>query len=389
MDELRGKRILYVITKSNWGGAQTYVHALALHAKEQGAEVAVAVGGAGLPGSDTGILAARLAESGVRTIALPSLARDIFPLHEWRALRELTELIRRERPTVLHLNSSKAGVLGSVAGRRARVPHIVFTVHGWPHRESRSPLWRTAARLGSWLTILLAHAVIAVSACDLRTAPVLLSRRKITVVHNGIPDFSLLTREEARQFLAPTLAPLKKLSKWLILPAELSPNKGIDLAIRAFAGVSTNIDDAALVIVGEGDEHQELSDLIASYGLEERAFLVGFVPDVRRYLSAANAFLMPSRKEGFPIALLEAGQAGLPLVAAAVGGIPEVIEHGKNGLLIRPGDIDGLADAMTRLLTDTGEAARLGVELKKTVSNKFSEEEMITKTVRVYNKEKA
>jgi glycosyltransferase involved in cell wall biosynthesis len=161
----------------------------------------------------------------------------------------------------------------------------------------------------------------------------------------------------------------------------------VDLAIRAFAGVSTNVDDAALVLVGEGEEHQSLLKLISTYGLEKRVFLLGFVPDVRQYLAAADVFLMPSRKEGMPFGLLEAGRAGLPVIAARVGGIPEVVEHGQNGLLIRPNDIDGLADAMTRLLTDREEAMRLGAELKKTVAGKFSEEEMLRQTTSVYIKE--
>lgn len=384
MSSLSGRKILFVVTKSNWGGAQSYVYTFAKHAQEQGADVAVALGGTGRAGADTGMLAARLAEAGIRILIVPSFVRELSFFREWRALRELFTIIRREKPDVLHLNSSKAGGIGALAGRIAGVKRIVFTVHGWAHRETRSFLWKVLVWKASWLTILLSHAVIVVSELDYRTAPVLFSRRKLHLIYNGVTEFPLKAREEARRFLAPAIPDLARCSKWILIPAELTRNKGIDIAIHSFAGVSTNVDDAALVIVGEGGEREQLVQLIGSYRLEKRAFLLGFVPDIRQYLNAADIFLMPSRKEGLPLALLEAGHAALPVIAGNVGGIPEVIGHGKNGLLIAPDDIDALADALTRLLTNRAEAEKLGKELQKTVRENFSEEEMLTKTAALY-----
>jgi len=384
MDSLSGKRILFVITKSNWGGAQSYVYTLARHCRAEGADVAVALGGTGRPGSETGMLAARLAESDIRTLSIPSLVRDISFFREWEVLKELRELIREERPDVLHLNSSKVGGIGAVAGRLEKVKRIVFTAHGWPHREPRNALMRAFIWAASWATVALSHAVIAVSETDLKTAPALFFKKKVTLVHNGMQEFALKSREEARRFLAPSLPDLAKCKEWIFLPAELTKNKGIDIAIRAFAGVQTNVDTAALVITGEGEEHGTLARLIDSYGMQKRAFLLGFVPDVRHYLAAADIFLMPSRKEGFPLALLEAGHAGLPSIATNVGGIPEIIEHEKSGLLVRPDDVDGLADALTRLLLNPDEAKKFGAALQSTVRKKFSEDEMLKRTVSLY-----
>jgi len=384
MEEVSGKRILYVITKSNWGGAQAYVYALAAHATEAGAEVVVVFGGTGRPEGGAGLLAERLAEADIRTITLPSLAREVSLGSEWRAFRELRECFKREQPDLVHLNSSKAGALGALAARLSHVPRIVFTAHGWPHREPRSWPVRVLIWLASWVTVLLCHAVIAVSECDCRGAPALLARRKVRLVHNGVAPFTLVSREEARRFLAPDIRVLEK-ARWILVPAELTRNKGVDFAIRAFAGVSTNIDDAALVVVGDGEEHGRLMKLIQEYGLERRVFLLGFVPEARRYFHAADIFLLSSRKEGLPIALLEAGVAGLPAIASRTGGIPEVIEHEKSGLLVRPGNIDGLADALTRLLTKPEEARAYGARLKKVVQERFSEERMLAETVDVYS----
>ena len=202
MTDLAGKRILFLITKSNWGGAQSYVYTLTTHCRAVGAEVAVIFGNPEGPGSEPGLLAARLMDAGIRVHAIPALARDVSLFAEWRAFRALLGLIRSEKPDILHLNSSKAGALGALAGRLARVPRIVFTAHGWAYREPRSLIWRWLVWKASWLTVVLCHAVIVVSEIDLRTAPILFSRRKMHLVHNGITTFPLMPRTEARGELA-------------------------------------------------------------------------------------------------------------------------------------------------------------------------------------------
>jgi glycosyltransferase involved in cell wall biosynthesis len=236
------------------------------------------------------------------------------------------------------------------------------------------------------MTVILSHAVIAISDCDRRTAPVILFRKKIRVVHAGVGPFALLGREEARRFLAPGIPELAACSDWIVMNSELTANKAVDSAIHAFAGVSTRLKGTALVIISEGEERERLARLIESYGLKKRAFLLGFVPDARRYLAAADVFLMPSRKEGLPLALLEAGHAALPVIASRTGGIPEIIEHGKNGLLVRPDDIDAIADSLTRMLTDRAEARAFGMALQRIVRERFSEEEMFAQTVSLYIK---
>jgi glycosyltransferase involved in cell wall biosynthesis len=382
-DGLAGKRLLFVITKSNWGGAQSYVYALALRFRDEGADVAVALGGTGTARSKPGLLAERLSDAGIRTIPLPSLARDVSPIHELRAFRELKRLIRAERPDILHLNSSKAGALGALAGRLAGVPRIVFTAHGWPHRERRGLLMGLFVRLSSWLTILLAHQVIAVSACDYRTAPVLASRKKITIVRNGIVPFPLSPRIAARQALIARAPCLQATVPWLLMLAELHTNKGIDIAITALSQL-TDFPEAALVVLGEGEEREALDRQAKELGVADRVALIGFVEDARSYLSAADVFLMPSRKEGFPMALLEAGSAGVPVVASDVGGIPEIIRSDETGLLIPSGDPAALASALDELLSDSPRAASFGTELQRNVRSVFSEDAMVEQTAAAY-----
>ncbi|MEA2701816.1 MAG: hypothetical protein QOE22_525 [Candidatus Parcubacteria bacterium] len=384
MSTLTDKKVLFVITKSNWGGAQSYVYTLAKLAHEQGADVAVAFGGTGKRGADGGLLAQRLAGIGIRAVPVASFARDISIAQELRAFRELLAIIRRERPDILHLSSSKAGGIGAFAGRIARVKRIVFTVHGWAHRESRGIFARMLIRLSSWATVLLSHSVIAVSDCDRMTAPALFLRHRISVVHLGIAPFALLPRVKARQELIRKAPTLSETVPWLVMPTELHANKGIDIAIAALAKLSNTYPDDALVVLGEGEEREALLRQARELGVQDRVFMLGFIPDARQYLSAADIFLMPSRKEGLPLALLEAGHASLPVVASNVGGIPEIIGHEKNGLLTAPNDSDALAGSVARLLKNPEEARAFGTALQRTVSEQFSEEEMLTKTFALY-----
>ncbi|HWU24584.1 MAG TPA: glycosyltransferase, partial [Candidatus Paceibacterota bacterium] len=251
---LAGKRVLFAITKSNWGGAQAYVAMMARGARDAGAEVAVMAGAAdGRRNGDSGRLFEVLAADGIRTIPLSDIQRDINTSSEWAALKELVTVIRKEKPDILHLNSSKMGVLGAIAGRRAGVKRIIFTAHGWPYKETRSPLWKIMAWGGSWLTILLSSRIVAVTDQDLRDSPTLLFRDKLRMIHNGISDFPRLSREDARLALQKYSHDISNFPQLLIMNAELHMNKGIGTAIRALSELAHHHPDLALVVCGEGD----------------------------------------------------------------------------------------------------------------------------------------
>ncbi|MDO8564480.1 MAG: glycosyltransferase, partial [bacterium] len=147
-------KILYVITKSNYGGAQRYVFDLATSLPKDECEAVVVLGAAqnGAP-----VLQEKLHGAGVRTIFIPGLSRDISFLKELRVFRELMKVFKFEKPFVVHLNSSKAAGLGALAARLCGTPLIVFTVHGWPFFEERNPLSKLVIRLFSYITVLLSH----------------------------------------------------------------------------------------------------------------------------------------------------------------------------------------------------------------------------------------
>src|SRR5262249_1699823 len=154
--------LLYVITKSNWGGAQRYVYDLAVAAKAEGHEVLVAAGG-------MGELIERLVAAGIPVHPIESLMRDVRLGNELKAFGELKRLFRSWQPDVVHLNSSKAG-LAALAARLAGVQRIVFTVHGWAWNEERQLPVRAIIAIAYFLTVILCDVVIAVSAAARRQA---------------------------------------------------------------------------------------------------------------------------------------------------------------------------------------------------------------------------
>mgnify|MGYP001602892046 CR=1 FL=1 len=383
MGSLTGKKILFVITKSNWGGAQQYVYTLATHFKEAGADVVVALGGTGAAGAPTGLLETRLTEVGVRTIFLTSFARDVSPLREGVAFFELLRVLRAEKPDVLHLNSSKAGGIGTLAGRIAHVPRILFTAHGWAHREARNPFSRLLIWIASWVTIIFSHTVIVVSERDYQSAPVLFSRKKIRVVHNGIPrNLSLPTREQAQERLQTIVPALPKGMPIILSIGELTRNKAHEVLIAALAQVRFPF---FCIIIGEGEERPNLERSIAAHNLADRVLLAGFVPNAAELLPAADIFVLPSRKEGLPFTLLEAGIAALPVITTNTGGIPEIIFADQSmGILIPTDDAESLATNLEKLLKDPVLREQLGKTLREHVLKDFSEQAMLRRTETAY-----
>lgn len=375
-------KILYVITKGNFGGAQRYVYDLAKHLHESGLhEVAVAVG-------VSGELVERLREHRIRTILIPSLKRDMSFLNDLRAGKELYDLLRNEKPDVVHLNSSKAGFLGALAGRFSREkPRIIFTAHGWAFTEDRSRASRGALKILQWLTIILSHRTIAVSEyTKIEMSGMPFISKKITVVYNGVDDVQFLSRTAARTELSKKHAVPEK-TLWIGTIAELHHNKGIAYALRAVAKLKEAIGAnarLAYVVIGNGEERSALTTLARELNIQENIFFVGEYKDAARFLPAFDVFLFPSIKEGMPYALLEAGMASLPVIATKVGGIPELLLGPECGLLCEPKNPDALADAFLRLSGSTQTRKQLSAALNKKVAECHSLETMTTATMRLY-----
>lgn len=363
-------KILYGITKSNFGGAQRYVFDMALAAKKAGHNVAVLCGG-------HGTLVKELERNHIRVISLPHLKRDISLVDEFRSFHFIFRTLVSENPDVFHTNSSKMGGLGNLAARLAGVKKIIFTVHGWAFNEPRPIYQKIIIRFVAWLTVLLSHKTIAVSKKTLEDIKELLFiANRLLVISNGISPFPLKSRNEAR-------AHLNSGTDVLLVGAlaELHPIKGLDVLIRAWARFVSG-KNAQLVILGEGEARPALEKLIREFGLENSVVLKGFVPHARELLSAFDIFVLPSRSEALPYTVLEAGLAALPVIASRVGGIPEVIETGISGVLVDPENPEALLSALLLLSDDPSLRSRLGYALKESILTSFSADKMSYATLK-------
>lgn len=371
-------KILFLITKSNFGGAQKYVYELAVAATNDGNNVTVACGGTGEAGATTGDLVKRLETEGIPTLYIQHFMRNISLRREIAAFLEIYTLLRNERPDVLHISSSKAGGIGAAAARVAGIKNIVFTVHGLPTDETWRPHWqRQLIKAFTWITVLLSHHTIVLSKeTKDRLTKQLFIKKKIHLIHNGVAETDTLARDTARTALH---IPID--ARCIGGVGELHPNKNWFLAISALAALP---DNTYLCIIGEGEERNSLERHASKIGVADRVFFAGYMTDAATYLSAFDILVLPSKKEGLPYVILEAGMARLPVVATDLPGLQEIITTGENGLLVAP-TVTNLTASLTMLLRDDGMRNRLGGALYSRVKATFSVTDMYTKTFLLYS----
>ncbi len=305
-----------------------------LHENEPGAaEFARRLGDAGVP---------------VEGIRLPHAADP-------RAFARLLRVVRRTRPAILHTHLVHADFLGLTAGALARVPLRVSTKHGFNSFRERRPFAladRGVARL--------AHEQIAISAGLARYLAKTegFAEHAFEIVHYGIA--------------AGPEPPLFTGGSRLLCVGRLVPVKGIDTLLRAFATALREQPDLTLDIAGDGPLRGELESLAASLGLGDEVCFLGRVEGVTAEMERAAAVIVPSLGEGFGMVALEAAERGRPVIASAVGGLPEIVDDGRTGVLVPRADPSALAAAIVDLVRDPTRAAALGRAARERALGEFS-----------------
>jgi len=373
--------ILYIITKSVWGGAQRHVFDLATAMKKKGHEVNVALGG-------DGPLRTRLENASIFTHSINALDRDISATKDTSSFKEIFHIIKNKKPDILHLHSPKAAGLGAMAGRLLGIKKIIFTVHGWTFNEDRPIAERAMIAFFSWLTMLLCHRVILLSEHEYNQAlhfPFI--KNKLGLVRPGIQPLTFVSVDGAKQAIASKLG-LNRVDfekKTVITTiAELHPNKGLGFLIQAMEIAVQEHPKAMCVIIGGGQEESKLRNTIKDKKLEQKIFLTGNIDSVAEYLKAFTIFVLPSLKEGLPYVLLEAGLASLPVIATNVGGIPEIIEDMHSGIMVQSKNPRELAHAISFMIEQPDSRRAYGAALKQRVLERFSFSRMIKEMESVY-----
>lgn len=294
-------------------------------------------------------------------------------------LARLTGLLRQERIDLVHAHLPVAGVLARLARAPARLRWVVYTEHNVPARYG----WPTRAL--NALTYSWSDVAIAVSrqiATDVRRY-VRNGRPRLLTIPNAVdvvvPDDGAAVRAAiCREFGWPEDVRL------VVNVANLVPKKGHRYLLAAARRVLVHDARARFLVVGGGPLTEELVAQARRLGLDGRLVFTGYRPDAARLLAAADLFVLSSTHEGLPVALLEAMALGRAVVATRVGGIPEVITHGRDGLLVTPGDAVGLAAAMLEVLGDRDRQETLGRQARDSLRRRASMAEMVRAVERVY-----
>lgn len=384
----RAMKVLILITKSNWGGAQRYVYDLATNLPKSEYQVEVMAGG-------NGPMIQRLKEAGIEADGNLPVGRDINIFEDIKVFFKIISILHQKRPDILHVNSSKIGVIGTLAGRLVGIKKIIFTSHGWAFNEDRSIVSRMIFSFFHWITVVLSHKTITVSEKlknQMINWPFI--GDKIEVVHNGIKNQPIFSKIHARDELVkinPIFAEqIKKYNpKELIVLGsigELHKTKGYEYAIQGVTEFINKLNKKVIyAIIGNGQEEKNLQKLIVEKKMENHIILCDYVPEALQYMRAFDIFIISSISEGLPYVMLEAGLATLPVISTAVGGIPEIVDDMKSGILIQSKKAREISHSIDFFLSHKKVQKQYATTLHQKVVNEFSIEKMILETLQVYN----
>ncbi len=290
-------------------------------------------------------------------------------------LKDLNELVSRERPQIVQTHAVKSHFLARLAGLPKRVPWIAFH-HGYTWPAFRARVYN---QLDRWSL----RAAVKVVTVSIPFRDELVSkgveRNRIDIVHNAIrPDWGSGEPGNLREKLG--IAPEEKV---ILIVGRLSREKDHLTLLRAVEKLPATV-RLRLLIVGDGPQRARIEQETRQLGLTRRVMLTGHQPSAEPYYRIANLAVLSSLSEGSPNALLEAMAAGVPVVATNVGGIPEIVTHQENALLVAPGDVDRMSAAMTRLLMDTALAGRIVENARAAIREKHSPASRLKKLVEIY-----
>lgn len=348
----RPLRVLYMIDNAGApGGAERFVTGLAEHVPRDRVEPWVCSTRHGDERAVRSLVAA-----GVPHLELGRTAK--WHVHR---LNSLVGLVRRERFDVLHAHKFGSNVWGALIGRACRVPVVLAHEHTWPYSGDRVRMWLDGKVVGR-----LATRFLAVSSADRERMIALegVSADKVMVM----PVSHIPHREQTKGDIRRELG-LDARTPLVATAAQMRKQKALDVMIDAHAELLTRIRDAHLVIAGDGECRADLERQIERRGIRERVHLLGVRRDIDGLLGSADAAALSSDWEGLPLFVLECMAAHTPMVATAVGGIPEVIIDDQTGLLVPPRDPAALAGALERILTDR----QLAVRLTKSAADRYPE----------------
>ncbi|MBA3402177.1 MAG: glycosyltransferase family 4 protein [Actinobacteria bacterium] len=378
-------RVLRVIARLNMGGPAIHVANLAAGLETRGYHTTLVAGSLARGEDSMAFLAERL---GVTVVSVAELQREVSVLHDARSVLRVAELIRDERPHILHTHTAKAGAIARAAALLAggaRPPVVLHTFHGHVLKgyfnAGRTALFRQVER-----TLARASDVLVAVSPEVRDELVELGvapYEKFVVIRLGIPLEERLGDPTAdsdyrRLYGIPEDA---FVVAWVGRMTGIKDTGAVVDIVRAARDRGVN---AVLCMVGDGPEREVLEQLAHKLGVARYCYFVGYQSDVAGYYRLFDAFLLPSVNEGTPVSAIESLASGTPVVANRVGGVPDVVRDEVDGFLVEPGDTDAATARLAELAADPLLRARLGESGRSRVLERYSVERLVDDVDRLY-----
>jgi len=327
-------------------------------------------------------------EHGMEVNLFRDLVQPIHPLKDCLALIKLTSFLKKRKYTIVHTHNSKAGFIGRLAAKLAGVPIIIHTVHGFSFHDQeplcRQILFKNLERMAHhWCDRMI---FISQPLIDWALREQIAPKNKMTKIYSGIDLDKFKPLSEIKKTQIKKNWGIAQDEVVIGIVSKLWEGKGHGILIKAFKKIREELKNVKLVIVGEGYLQKDLQNLTNSFGLKNHVIFTGFQMDVSEISAIFDVAVLPSFFEGMGRVLLEAMAQGKPVVASNVGGIPDLVKDGVNGLLITPGNVQELAYTVTKLLMNKSLASKLAKEGKKMTTERFSAKVMGDDITKLYMK---
>ncbi len=322
--------------------------------------------------------------NGINVSDVKSLRRNISPLHDMNSVAEIERLCRVNSIDIVHTHSSKAGVVGRLGASRAGVKTIVHTVHGFSFNDFMPALERRVLiGLESWMSRYTTKLLfVSNKDKDLGEALGIGAREGSFTIYNGV-DYEPYQKQLAREVTREVLG-IRNDEFVIGFTGRLSKQKGLHILIEAFARFQSVRPGARLLLVGDGPQRAELERLAARLNIRSKIVITGFREGVADMLGAMDLFAMTSLWEGLSRSLVEAMYAKVPVIATDVGGTADALRTGETGWLVRPNDVEAVANALKDAALDRGKGEKMALRAHDWAVRTFDLRDMVRSISQLY-----
>jgi glycosyltransferase involved in cell wall biosynthesis len=378
-------KVIHIITRFDKGGAAENTF-LTVKGHDKNRYEVILIRGlsyeSNMGHSETSAVESSLEEAGrtgVKIFTIPELVRRIDPFNDFKTVLKLIRIFREERPHIVHTHTSKAGILGRWAALLAGVPVIIHTPHGhvfWGYfNRWKTKLYVLLERLTATITDRIVTLTEQEKKDHVRYH--IADENKFTVIHSGV-DLSKFSGTQVNVAEMKNKLGIAQGAFVVGTVGRLTPVKGQKYLIEAAAKILPKIPEIVFVFLGDGELMNELKMQAASAGISDKVKFLGWLPNVAEFMSTFDIFVLPSLNEGMGKVLVEAMAAGKPIIASDIGGISDLVVHGKNGLLVSPMNSDALANSIELVLGNSQMRTNMGEEGQR-LSQEYDVNSMISK----------